>query len=235
MLSSSMTLFLNVETKPAKEIVLSEAVLPLIEITKLNKIKDSLQETSGIIRTSSSLPGHENKAEAVESSRQIIDQNVLEKLKSSNIKITENILLRLLCNAIKAQQAGNCYEFSLYCYYLLTKNDIHCEIFRIKNGNHVFLVMNRDTSTPVNDYRNWNKEAIVIDPFFNSIYMAHEIPNRLQSCSYDSESNKISYIPFNPDLHILSNDVLQDLVADWTHVMSVKEILAENIAKINIQ
>lgn len=218
---NSIALFRSAETKRDTKIIKSQKAIQSLHYDKADEIEACLQETNETIRVCSSLPGHEGNAERVEASRRTIDMNVLNKL--GGAAITERMLLRLFAIAIKEEQAGNCYEFSLYCHTLLAKQGTKSEVFRIQGeGNHVFLVIHRDPTTPVNDFTQWNPEAVVVDPFFSSFYLAQEIPTFLQACHFDQELGKVSYHPFDFASHKLNNNVLTELIEDWKLASSVK-------------
>ena len=52
------------------------------------------------------------------------------------------------------------------------------------------------------------------------VYFAQEIPNHLAVCVFNNETEKVSYVPFNANVHVLENDVQSGLVADWQMVMN---------------
>jgi hypothetical protein len=211
----TITLFKKAEINPSTNVMQSEAVLQSSSKHLLCSISECIQATNEAITIRSAFPGQEANAKAVEISRKEINYDVFNKLKDFNANITSNLLVKLLSNAIKTHESGNCYEFSLYCYALLSKQNISSEIFRIKNGNHVFIVINRDPLLPSNDFTCWNKDAIIVDTFLGKVYMAYEIPLYLSSCLYDEVKNEISYVAFNSSSQTLANDVLPELVEDW--------------------
>lgn len=191
----------------------------------LSMLKETLKKVNGIITTVSSLPGEEKNAERVQNARDNINKAIITQLQSRAASLTESLLLRFVINGLNIQKAGNCKEFSLYVYSLLIAQKIKCEIFRIKNGDHVFLVVNRDTSTPVKDYNLWNEEACVVDPFFNRIFSPKEIPIFLKSCLFNVEMNTVSYILFDPEKHELVNSVMREFLDNWREDLE----LANNI------
>lgn len=74
-------------------------------------------------------------------------------------------------------------------------------------------------TTRASEFTQWNKDTLVVDPFLNKIDMASEIKEQLQSCFYVLEANKVTYIPFNPEVHKLDNQVKQEIVEDWQAVV----------------
>jgi len=63
---------------------------------------------------------------------------------------------------------------------------------------------------------------LIVDPFFQTIYLPSEIPDILQSCVHDIEKNQVSYETFNPAKHKLTNDVLDNLIEDWQKLIAAK-------------
>lgn len=86
--------------------------------------------------------------------------------------------------------------------------------------SHVFLVINRDLTTPAENFLEWNEDALVVDPYLKKIYPASEIPTLLQSCSHDVESDKVHYIPYNPKQHKLDNSVQKEMLDDWQQAIN---------------
>ena len=187
---------------------------------------DAIFRTHETITITSALPGFEHNAKLVHNARQHMDDMIFSKLRDSGI-LNEKFLFKVLTLAIRNQNAGNCYEFAFYAHWILKSQHIRSELFRVKGiagDSHVFLVLNRDIVTPADDFLAWNIDAIVVDPYLEMIYLASEIPTYLQSCIHDMKSNKISYIPFNHNMHTLDNLIQQELLDDWKH--GLEEILA---------
>ncbi len=205
-----------------KNIFQNDHVMASVDGAVLEKIRQSIKETNETIKIVSALPGYEHQAAIVDDARNMVDKSIFSSLKANSVNVTENLILRLFVNAMKLQQAGNCYEFSLYCHSLLLKKGIKSEVTRIKNGNHVFLIIDRDQSIPIEEVERWRQagHAIIVDPFLNKIYMASEIFHYLQNCWHDEVLNQVKYIPFNLAEHTLSNDVLKEYVEDWRNALS---------------
>lgn len=219
---NSITLFSAVVSTADKAVKVSAAAKECAAPSTILAINEMMNQVCNTIITCSSLPGQEGNAATVVAARHEIDAEVLKRFSHSRIEITTNLLLKLFSIAIKTQRAGNCYEFSIFMQALLSKTKLRSEIFRIDGGNHVFIVLNRDQSLAVNDYANWNEGALIVDPFFQSIYLPNEIPTNLQSCVHDIEHNLVSYEAFNPVKHKLLNDVLDNLMEDWQAIISAK-------------
>lgn len=228
---TSITLFSSAASPTEKKLSISAAAMEGAAPDTLQTISELIAQVNNTIVTCSALPGQEGNAATVVAARHEIDAEVLKRFSHSRIDITTNLLLKLFSIAIKTQRAGNCYEFSLFMQSLLSKTKLHSEIFRIDGGNHVFIVLNRNHSSTVNDYMNWNAEALIVDPFFQSVYLPSEIPAKLQSCVHNIEHNQVSYEAFNPVKHKLTNDVLENLMEDWQAIINVKNTSSGSILK----
>lgn len=135
--------------------------------------------------------------------------------------------------AIRTQRAGNCYEFAFYAASILSRA-MPVEIFRVKDkntqGNHVFLVINRDPQSSIDDPELWGEKAIIVDPYLRKIYSASEIVQFLQSCVYDQESGKVVYSSYNSEIHFFDNNLTEELLMDWRRIFKSADskIIKEN-------
>jgi hypothetical protein len=84
---------------------------------------------------------------------------------------------------IKNSKKGNCEEFSMYGYYIFKKNGYThlVEIFSIKNGDHLFIVIDRDPESDKNDFTTWGPHCVVCDGWMGEVYPAHLLPSYLRS------------------------------------------------------
>lgn len=210
-----ISLLMSDAPRKKEHIVISELASKQILAELLQLCISTIDNVHEIITTTSALPGYEQNAKSVESSRKAVNQFMYSKLSDWN-KIKEKLLLKILNIAIKAQGTGNCYEFAFYTQFLLEKN-VKSELFRVKGqkNNHIFLVVNRDLDTPSDDYTEWNKEAFILDSYLKKIYLASEIPTSLRSCYYDSDEGLIHYLPFEFNQHKLDNNVMKEFIEDW--------------------
>jgi len=66
---------------------------------------------------------------------------------------------------------GNCFDLSTCAQeYLLSEKTLEkVDLYGIKNGNHVFLVIGKNTGLP-DDYSTWDKDVIVCDTWDRSIF-----------------------------------------------------------------
>lgn len=112
-----------------------------------------------------------------------------------------------LIKNINEQHIGNCHEFSEIVKDFFAKNNktnISCEIFHIENGDHVFNVIGRRKDSNPNDHTTWGDEAIVADAWGLDVFLAKEIPNRLQNFYKLKDKdfqNKYFTGPINPHFH----------------------------------
>jgi hypothetical protein len=94
---------------------------------------------------------------------------------------------------------GNCSEFALTAWHFLKKQDrnIAADIYSIKNGDHVFLVIGEGNN------------AVVCDAWAGEVYPVNEIPKRLGCFGYyqTADSSYINVIKsYNPRFHTAMPD-----------------------------
>lgn len=106
-------------------------------------------------------------------------------------------------------KTGNCHEFSYLALGILRKIDpgLNGDVFTIRRGDHVFLVIDRDPNSDPANPATWGEHAVVCDSWSGAVYPAAEIPFKLKNFSYyilqdKSRLNVIS--SFNPRFHELA-------------------------------
>lgn len=95
----------------------------------------------------------------------------------------KSIFIKLEASAVKAFNAGNCHEL---CYVALNRlreldPSHNAELFLVQNGNHVFIVLDRNPESDANDYRTWGQKAVVVDPFSNTAFPANLLEDELKT------------------------------------------------------
>lgn len=80
----------------------------------------------------------------------------------------------------KMHSAGNCGELSNLALNFLRKNNVNAESFKIVNGDHAFVVINRKPNSDPNNPADWGDEAIICDPLLGCCYSAKEIFSKLK-------------------------------------------------------
>lgn len=97
--------------------------------------------------------------------------------------IPNNRAVRLIkrdVRSIKEFHIGNCHEYAnLVMNYLRKKNITEAETVHIEDGDHVFVVINRNQTSDMNDPCSWGEKAFIIDAWSNDCYFASEIYNKL--------------------------------------------------------
>lgn len=83
--------------------------------------------------------------------------------------------------ALKGEK-GNCAEFAEIVVKLFMEEmpEVLAETFELKNGNHEVVVINRDPLSDPLDFRTWGVNALVCDPWSGEVFLASEIPFKLQ-------------------------------------------------------
>jgi hypothetical protein len=125
----SITLFRSVEALTNNEVRISVTASAVLDVVTLEMITSKLRQVRATITTCSALPNHEENAAAVSTARASMDVEVLKRLEHNDVGVTAGLLLRQFSIAIKTQQAGNCYEYSLLMQFLLSKSSLRSEIF----------------------------------------------------------------------------------------------------------
>lgn len=86
------------------------------------------------------------------------------------------------CELKSSQEAmaGNCGEMCNSTMLFLFQNK---EVFNFQQAevmsfvgtlNHSFIVINRDPSTDINNYKTWNRDALILDPWLNQVMTMDE-------------------------------------------------------------
>ncbi len=102
---------------------------------------------------------------------------------------------------------GNCGEQANFALdYVLRNADLSMigEIFYIVNGDHKFLVLNRDPNSDPENPNTWGANAVVCDVWANEAYPASEIFDKLNSYARVDGANTIR--KFNPLRQALTYD-----------------------------
>lgn len=117
--------------------------------------------------------------------------------------------MQKLSELIEQFRVGNCSEFSAYALNQLrhepTNYIIHGEIARIKNEDHVFIVLNRIENSDPRNYKTWGVNAVIVDAWYGQVYPVAEIEVKLSGHRYYNEENSafsFNILPkFNDKLH----------------------------------
>ncbi len=75
------------------------------------------------------------------------------------------LIIRLLADVAERAKAGNCQEMAAVAFlFLLAKGIFPIELVSVKN--HTFVIVGRDSKTPIDTPEEWNKEAVICDPWY---------------------------------------------------------------------
>lgn len=102
---------------------------------------------------------------------------------------------------------GNCNEFADCVYYLLSKIEtpIQAEVIEYSNGDHVFVVVDRNSKGDIKHPETWGDNAIVCDAWMGEVYPAVEMPYKLKNFSRYRQSSDLRMInvlsSYNPRFH----------------------------------
>jgi hypothetical protein len=99
---------------------------------------------------------------------------------------------------------GNCEELATLVlhYILLNAPGVYAETYEIREGDHQFVVLNRDPYSKADDPSTWGN-AIICDPWANEAYSANECVGRLKTYHWDQQENLHKTELYNPKKHIL--------------------------------
>ncbi len=103
---------------------------------------------------------------------------------------------------------GNCYELALQSleYILEAYPNMRAELYSIRNGDHVFLVLNRAYYSKPHLPETWGESAVICDPWANKSYSAREAYGTLKNYYRDRKRQRNTIEYFNPKKHRLTPD-----------------------------
>src|SRR5207253_7687607 len=99
-------------------------------------------------------------------SKEIGMRDIMDEEMTRRINNGESELLAIFYSVItvsKKYSVGNCYELSFQAldYILNHAPDIKAELYQVENGDHAFLVLNRNEDSFMEDPLTWGENAIV--------------------------------------------------------------------------
>lgn len=100
---------------------------------------------------------------------------------------------------------GDCDDLALHALDYIVRHvpEMEAELYRIKGGDHVFLVLNRDPDSAVDDTSKWGANAVICDPWANEVYPAKDALTRLRNFYFNEKEMKNCTEPYDPDHHFL--------------------------------
>lgn len=108
---------------------------------------------------------------------------------------------------------GNCMEFSIFAFAEMRRLQfgIRSEIIYIKNGNHVFLVLDRHKDSELQNPATWGYNAVICDAWAGQVYPAEDLLQHfatLSSYIIHEESKQINSITsFNARFHQIAVEI----------------------------
>lgn len=144
---------------------------------------------------------------AMSDERKLYADNLLVILEDVIVHFYENQM-----NLTDKYSFGNCCELTNKALdYFVTQDEdkVRAERYKIVNGDHVFLVINRPLESNPADPTTWGKNAYICDPLLNKVFPATEYLTELKAYQVTHVVNdkmKIkqnSLIAFNPSYHKL--------------------------------
>lgn len=107
---------------------------------------------------------------------------------------------------ISKYSLGNCFELALQAFdYILTHyHHVDAEVYHIKNGDHVFVVLNKDPASHPQRPETWGKSAVICDPWSNKIFPAQEYLSQLKDyLRPQNENYENNIVDFDPKKQVL--------------------------------
>jgi hypothetical protein len=119
-----------------------------------------------------------------------------------------SLLISLYENVISLtnkHSLGNCGElaYQAFDYILYASENLHtrADVYEIKGGDHIFLVLNRPYDSDPYDPKTWGNETIICDPWANAVYNALDYQSKLKN--FYSQNNKNYIEDFDSNKHSL--------------------------------
>lgn len=104
----------------------------------------------------------------------------------------------------KQFSVGNCVEYAQLVVNYLRKMDVGlAELFEIKQGDHVFVVIGRAEDSDPTKPETWGPDAVVCDAWSNKVYPATDIMQHLMCYRYLEDGKNDTY-PFDPTKQTLN-------------------------------
>lgn len=136
-------------------------------------------------------------------------------LKLRNFLSKKNNNLNTISKSIRSIGAANCMEFSYLVFSdfldMLKYKSLTVEIVTISNGDHAFVVINRDKESDINTPETWGQCAIVVDAWLGKVFPANsatfesELKN-FKSYTYDNSIILNFLFSFNRNYHKLKSE-----------------------------
>ncbi|MCE3044918.1 hypothetical protein [Legionella sp. 16cNR16C] len=111
----------------------------------------------------------------------------------------------------KKLSLGNCHELALMALdYVVnyTPPQTNAEVYHIKGGDHVFLVVGRKKDSIANQPETWGDQAYICDPWANEVYPASDYLSRTKNYYRVTDKTTGNFTnhteDFNPSKHSLN-------------------------------
>lgn len=106
---------------------------------------------------------------------------------------------------------GNCEELGFHALdYILNQVPamVHAEIYFVRGGDHVVLVINRGHNSNPQNPNTWGDNSVICDPWSNKVFKASDYLTKLKTFERDWGDYKITnYVhDFDPTIHLLLPD-----------------------------
>lgn len=107
----------------------------------------------------------------------------------------------------KKYSLGNCFEYAKLAleYMINSDSNLNAEVFKIKGGDHTFMVIGRKSGSNPRDPSEWGDSAYICDPWANQVYPAVEYLSKLKNFyrTYTAQGYVNNVEDFDPARHQL--------------------------------
>jgi hypothetical protein len=89
---------------------------------------------------------------------------------------------QFIVDTTKQTHIGNCAEYVLLALDYLSEQGYkgHADVVSVVNGDHVILVIGKNTDISIENYKDWGPDCVICDAWAGAVYPASDIENRLQ-------------------------------------------------------
>lgn len=132
--------------------------------------------------------------------------------------------LAMQANMLQPLQGGNCGIFADYAIGHLINTYPRVSIEGLYFKGHVVVLIGRKQSSNPNDFKTWGKDALIVDPWADKMYLASSLVEQRESSSN---------IPlYTPVLSNLNNDVVRLNVSSEHYLAGRIELIVGEACKI---
>lgn len=110
---------------------------------------------------------------------------------------------------ITVSRVGNCMEYSGFAFIEMRRLNfgVRTEMISLQNGDHVFLLLDRNNNSDLNQIATWGNDAVICDPWSGAVYPAeaflHQYADLVSVRMHSNQKRINAIVSFNPRYHQL--------------------------------